>query len=871
MATVSPSGGPALARQVRARFADEAAHLLEALPGRISAALEAPETQKTTTLSRFAAMEAEAGFRQKSGAWLKAAQQEWRRKTQALPADNGKAGLSLLSTASGDLAGLTLVDNDAMDRTVTVGRLALAILDKAGRQLSDLRARVQHLEGGADFAPGDVFRPETIAQALLDTWAECGLSRLQWDLAQDAVHQHMVQGLTDAYAHANAFLMEHGVTAEIDLRAKVRRAPDRVTVPGRLPSLGGASSIPGALPGNLYPTGAGAEYGLSDYGMIAGGFAYAPPGSAARAQYEAALYPSTGSASGTAAGMGGPAAGNFVYAPPGSAARAQYEAALYSGGPMMIGGSLGAPGPAASASPAATGLMGDGVSVAVSISPLGMLQQQRAQGVLGNLRQFALQRGVALVAGGGVAQPVSPLLALALAEPVSVFSPGIQARTRQDEAEEIGQTELDQTTERLKRKAQALKDKAERPDEKATIEIVSLMFQAILADEHMPPALRVWFGRLQVPVLRVALAEPEFFAAPDHPARLLIDRMGACAMGLDGAEVDGGQLEQEIKRIVQLIEQYPETGQKVFQIALDEFEKILKGTLAQGQSAQKFATLAQQIEQKDALAIQYTIELRNMLSTVPVHEDVRQFLLRVWSEVLALAAVRRGPQDAQTMHLKQAAVDLLWAASPKADRAERQQITQYLPGILKTLREGMQTLAMAAAEQDEHIGLINQAVTQAFHAQGQSITPSQMNELACALAGLEDVVTDDPEGDLLLDPSLLEQMLGVDSQDLQVISAGGARPDPDMLQWARELQPGQWLTLCYQGAPVRVQYVWRSARGQLHLFAASSGRSYLVQTRRLAAYLQAGLMAPVEDQALTIRATNEALTRLDQEPDLLLG
>src|SRR6218665_2399943 len=54
-----------------------------------------------------------------------------------------------------------------------------------------------------------------------------------------------------------------------------------------------------------------------------------------------------------------------------------------------------------------------------------------------------------------------------------------------------------------------LKQKAETPAEKATIEVVALMFQSILSEERIPVAVRIWFARLQVPVLRVALAEPD--------------------------------------------------------------------------------------------------------------------------------------------------------------------------------------------------------------------------------------------------------------------------------------------------------------------------------------------------------------------------
>jgi hypothetical protein len=56
----------------------------------------------------------------------------------------------------------------------------------------------------------------------------------------------------------------------------------------------------------------------------------------------------------------------------------------------------------------------------------------------------------------------------------------------------------------------------------------------------------------------------------------------------------------------------------------------------------------------------------------------------------------------------------------------------------------------------------------------------------------------------------------------------------------------------------------------LHLFAAPGGRSYLVQARRLAAYLQAGLLLPAEEEALTVRATRDALAKLDANPERLL-
>ena len=58
--------------------------------------------------------------------------------------------------------------------------------------------------------------------------------------------------------------------------------------------------------------------------------------------------------------------------------------------------------------------------------------------------------------------------------------------------------------------------------------------------------------------------------------------------------------------------------------------------------------MAQQVEQKETLAIQYTIELRSMLADMPVRDEIREFLFKVWAEVLAIAAVKNGAAARET-------------------------------------------------------------------------------------------------------------------------------------------------------------------------------------------------------------------------------
>ena len=143
--------------------------------------------------------------------------------------------------------------------------------------------------------------------------------------------------------------------------------------------------------------------------------------------------------------------------------------------------------------------------------------------------------------------------------------------------------------------------------------------------------------------------------------------------------------------------------------------------------------------------------------------------------------------------------------------------------------------------------------------------------MARRLAHLEDYLSDEALGDMPLSVENIELLLGIDASSIDVIADNGAPVEADMLAWAQQLAPGAWFTLDHNSRSAQVQYIWHSQRRQLHLFAASDGRSYLLQLRRLAAYLQAGLLVPQEEESLTLRATREALTKLDANPERLLG
>ncbi|TNF59913.1 MAG: DUF1631 domain-containing protein [Burkholderiales bacterium] len=554
--------------------------------------------------------------------------------------------------------------------------------------------------------------------------------------------------------------------------------------------------------------------------------------------------------------------------------------AAVSGSPSFgaTGGHTGSSGPISAHGSAPSSLRRAGFGVhdetrmMTGTSPLARARQ-RAQGVMGRLKRLLIDRAGDDFEATQILEPSAPLQqAIQRIAPVVRTDVGLPLGSGSDGGiGTIDSGHVRKAAQVLRERTTELKQAAETPSEKATIEVVALMFQSILAEERIPPSVRVWFARLQIPVLRVALAEPEFFSALQHPARRLIDRMGSVVLGFE-TDVTSAALEAEIKRVVQVIEQYPETGRRVFQLVYDEFQKFLSTYLSEQNAAtSKVVSVAQQVEQKETLTVQYTIELRKLLDDVPVRSEVRDFLFKVWVEVLAVASVKYGLKHEETDSLKQVASELLWAASAKPNRADRARVIQQLPGLLQRLRHGMGLLGYPAALQDQHIKSVSDTLADAFMSRTEQIPQERLDRLAQRLANLEDFLPDAHVGDLDLDDESIEMITGVDASNIEVIRQGGSQPNEAMRAWAVELQVGTWYTLDHNARLSTVQLAWRSQRGQLFLFATSTGRCFLMPVVRVAAYLQAGLLLPAEEEALTVRATRDALAKLDANPERLLS
>ncbi|HTJ05254.1 MAG TPA: DUF1631 family protein, partial [Caldimonas sp.] len=351
---------------------------------------------------------------------------------------------------------LSLVDDDTIEHEILSSRLALAMMDRASWEFTDLRSRMNMLEKRDELDTNDILRPHVFARIVTQSWLSAPLSFDAWRMLQSVLHEELSLFAEEAYHEINRFLLQRHVLPEVDLRPFIRRS-----------NTGGARPVVAA----------------------SGGF-------------------------GVATGL------KTDFQP--SATRAQHTATEVA---------------------EETRLMTRAGSLARGAEP--------ADQVLNRLNRLVGRQLPDFAATSHAPAPPSPRLSAAIAE--AQQSVARRLATGPAPGDGAARAATPALLEELQQRKLALKQAAASPVERATIEIVALLFQSILMEDAIPATVRVWFARLQMPVLRVAVSEPDFFATVEHPARRLIDRMGACVMGFDStSRVVGDLLEKEIKRVVQV-------------------------------------------------------------------------------------------------------------------------------------------------------------------------------------------------------------------------------------------------------------------------------------------------------------------------------
>lgn len=107
------------------------------------------------------------------------------------------------------------------------------------------------------------------------------------------------------------------------------------------------------------------------------------------------------------------------------------------------------------------------------------------------------------------------------------------------------------------------------------INLVSLLFDFILDDEGLPSEIKALIGRLQIPLLKVAITDKTFFSNDNHEARLLLNMLARAGNQWDPQQGIQDDLYQRINHAVHRIIDDFEDDASLFATLLDEFQGFL--------------------------------------------------------------------------------------------------------------------------------------------------------------------------------------------------------------------------------------------------------------------------------------------------------
>ncbi len=265
------------------------------------------------------------------------------------------------------------------------------------------------------------------------------------------------------------------------------------------------------------------------------------------------------------------------------------------------------------------------------------------------------------------------------------------------------------------------------------INLVSMLFEFILDDYNLSAPVQVLISRLQIPILKVVIKDKTFFSKATHPARRLLNSLARAGIGWsESDEKARDKLYEQIHAVVARILNEFDGDVSLFETLCEEFEQFLARENRKSSLVEQRTRESERGRIKSQKA-QETVDqlLQKKLARYKLQEPVRNILLNGWSRVMFLAYLRDDVEHRwqQTVRVVD---DLIWCLHPHQDDEERDQWVRVVPGLLKSLRAGLEEVSYNSSKLDEMMSDLKHELTEAFRA----------NALAEAM---EDVPAPEPE------------------------------------------------------------------------------------------------------------------------------
>ncbi|WP_449286713.1 DUF1631 domain-containing protein [Marinobacter sp. PE14] len=411
------------------------------------------------------------------------------------------------------------------------------------------------------------------------------------------------------------------------------------------------------------------------------------------------------------------------------------------------------------------------------------------------------------------------------------------------------------------------------------INLVSMLFDFILEDRQLHPVMKALIGRLQIPVLKVALSDKNFFNRGGHPVRKLLNELALSAIGW--TEKKAGQrdpLRDKIESVVDRVLSEFTTNVSLFEELLKDFSHFMdldrrRRELVEQRlrDAEEGRARQERASQAAEGLVQELTEQRN------VPEPVAGLLSEAWTRYLQWVVLREGEDSDRWQHARNLTEQLVWSVDPRpVTDTTRANLLRAIPAIVDDLRKALQEIswdpfATDAAIRDlelAHVDVFQRLVT----APSRPESPPEPEDLPdaepaakqpieppVAVPAAEDAVRATPAPAEPEEPAVVVSETSAQG----IADTEAASVSPEWLQKAESLRVGSWIELARDETRVRCKLAaFIKATGK-YIFVNRSGAKVAEYLRQeLAADMEAGKISMLDDGLIFDRALESIIDNL---------
>lgn len=400
-------------------------------------------------------------------------------------------------------------------------------------------------------------------------------------------------------------------------------------------------------------------------------------------------------------------------------------------------------------------------------------------------------------------------------------------------------------------KARGKPDALNQSDEDI-INLVAMFFDFVLDDRNLPVPFQALISRLQIPVLKVALKDREFFSHSDHPARRFINDIAASAVGWDQVEKEAqDQLYKEVNRVVHHVIEHFTGDISVFEQALVQLKNALKGETNKASVLEKRTQEAAQGKAKaEHSREQASQALLKRLRDAHIPDNVMSFLVRDWQKVLMYVHLKHGSESTEWLEANQVIDDIAWALRPHQDERSLNRVERLRDEVVRRVSHGLEGSSISRESVLNTLSVIEQTFELVIQ---QRLDESQLTGLLPEhLAALGQAPTAPGKS--------WEEMTAVERQQLKMQAAA-----QEYVAKANSLTPGVWVVYSPPNSPrsFRCKLAMITDPGESFVFVNRFGlRVFEKKLNEVAHDMQKGYVKLLESGMLFDRAMGNISGRL---------